>query len=142
MTFTYNVGSLSSALARVRLEIGDTDSSAPLFADEEIAVKVALRGDDVLLAAADLCDILAVRFAREFDFDANESKSFKRSQKSAAYLKMAKALRQRASGGLSVVIVTKADAVADDLSSRDADVADPRNGRVRHGYWDSDLPPS
>lgn len=144
MTFTYDAGALTTPLAQVRLEIGDTVSSSPLFADEEINVKLAVRSNNVLLAAADLCDILAVRFAREFDFDANEAKSFKRSQKSAAYRALARELRARAqveaTGGLAVVVVTKVDAIADDLSSRDGGSLLARTGRTRHGYYDGDLP--
>jgi len=36
MTFSYDAASLSTALYRIRLEIGDTDSDRPLLQDEEI----------------------------------------------------------------------------------------------------------
>lgn len=133
---------IATALDEFRLLLGDRDTTAQLFNDVEAQWFIDQRPGNVLLAVADACEALARQYAREFDFDANDEKSFKRSQKAEAYLKMAKDLRQRATagGGLSAVVVTKADAVADDLSSRDADVANPVNGRVRHGYYDSDLP--
>ena len=36
MTFSYDVASLTTALYRIRLEIGDTDEDRPLLQDEEI----------------------------------------------------------------------------------------------------------
>jgi len=36
MTFSYDVDELDTALNRIRLEIGDTDSNRPLLEDEEI----------------------------------------------------------------------------------------------------------
>lgn len=133
---------IATALDEFRLLLGDRDTTAQLFNDVEAQWFIDQRPGNVLLAVADACEALARQYAREFDFDANDEKSFKRSQKAEAYLKMAKDLRQRATagGGLSAVVVTKADAVADDLSSRDADVANPANGRVRHGYFDGDMP--
>jgi hypothetical protein len=133
---------ITTALDEFRLLLGDRDTTAQLFNDVEAQWFIDQRPGNVLLAVADACEALARQYAREFDFDANDEKSFKRSQKAEAYLKMAKDLRQRATagGGLSAVVVTKADAISDDLSSRDADVANPVNGRVRHGYYDSDLP--
>lgn len=109
MTFTYDIDALDTPLAQVRLEVGDTDTEDQLFQDEEIAVKLAARADNVLLTAADLCDILAARFARDYDFAAPDSREFKRSQRSEMYAKRAQALRDRArstdaaSGGMGVL---------------------------------------
>lgn len=141
MTFTYNINSLTTALAQVRLEIGDTDSTAPLFADEEIQVKLAARADDVLLTAADLCDVLAIRFAKEFDFE-TDGQSFKRSDKAKAYTAMSKALRLRAekSGGITSTPITRVDGYSDDLSTRDGAGQVSAQGRKRHGYYDGDVP--
>lgn len=99
----------------VRLEIGDTNVSAPLFSDAELDLLLERNGDSVLLAAAHACDILATRYAPEFDFDALDEKSFKKSQKSRAYAARADALRARAtsSAGLSTVSVRRADGYSD-----------------------------
>ena len=96
MTFTYNIAQLDTPLAKVRLEVGDTDTDDQLFQDEEIQVKLAERADNVLLTAADLCDILAARFARDYDFAAPGDREFKRSQRSEMYAKRAESLRDRA----------------------------------------------
>lgn len=138
MTFTYNINALTTPLAQVRLEIGDTVSATPLFADEEIAVKLAGRNNHVLHTAADLCQILATRTAGEFDFE-TDGQSFKRSQKKWA--EMAATLRARAEkeGGLSVVPVTRIDGYSDDLSTRDT-AGTGVTGHVRRGYYDDDMP--
>lgn len=127
-----------------RLELGDTEEAAPLFNDDEAQYFLDRRPGNVLLAVADACESLARRFAREFDFDANEQKSFKRSQKAAAYRALAKDLRERAGegGGIGVVILTKVDGTSEDLSTHDGAGQETVNGRVRRGYYDDDLPPS
>lgn len=86
-----------------RLELGDHPTpDVPdgtyvyLLNDDEAGYYIAKHPTNVLLAVADACDALASRFAREFDFDANDAKSFKRSQKAAAYRAMAERLRARA----------------------------------------------
>lgn len=144
MTFTYNIDQLDTPLARVRLEIGDTTDPA-LFQDEEIQVKLAARADSILLTAADLCDILATRYAQDFDFE-TDGQSFKRSQKAKAYADMAKALRARhaaelsaANAGLTSIPLTRVDGYSDDLSTRDTGHVG-NGGRVRRGYYDNDLP--
>lgn len=96
---------------RVRLELSDTNVGSPLFTDVELDVLLEEHGDNPLLAAAAACDILATRYAPEFDFDALDQKSFKRSQKSKAYAAQARSLRERASkqGGLTVQKVSRCD---------------------------------
>lgn len=130
-------------LDKFRLELGDTEEAAPLLNDDEAAYFLAQRAGNILQAVADACEALARRFAREYDFDANEDKSFKRSQKAQAYLAMAKDLRARASvgGGLNVAVLTRVDGFSDDLSTRDGAGESSVNGRVRHGYYDADIPP-
>jgi len=64
MAWTYNPALLStSPLMQLRLEIGDTDSTDQLLADEEIAyaitVEATLNGTQ-----ARCCDIIARKFAR------------------------------------------------------------------------------
>lgn len=137
MTFTYDVSDLTTSLAKVRLEIGDTDSAAALFADEEIQVKLGARGDNVLLASADLCDILARHFARDFDFK-SDNQEFKRGSRSARYQALAQQLRDRASGGVASIPSTRVDGYSQDISSTDVQVADT-NPRRRY-YPPKDAP--
>ncbi len=130
---------------KVRLEIGDTDAAAPLFNDDELDYIIASRADNVLLAAADACDMLATRFARDYDFEwqgAGESArgKFTRSQMSKAFTDRAAAIRQRAGGGLGVIQTTRVDGYSEDISNRDGAGQNNRTGRVRAGYTDPDLP--
>ena len=139
MTFTYSSTSLTTALAKVRREIGDTDSTAALFTDEEIDVYLDNRSDNVLLAAADLCDALATRFARAYDFS-TDGQSFKRGQMSEFYAKRASELRARGQG-VTTIDVTKVDGWSDDVANQDVTgggTANPRHYHYRVGV--SDLP--
>lgn len=136
MTFTYSTANLSTPLAKVRLEIGDTTEATALFQDEEINVKLAERGDDVLLTAADLCDILARKFARDFDFT-TDGQSFSRSQKSRMYAEMAVSLRSRASGVVSIA-TTRVDGFSDDIDNESVDNSQ-ENARRRY-YGRRDFP--
>lgn len=130
MTFTFSVSDLTTPLAQVRVEIGDTDSTAALFQDEELNYFLGKRADNVLLAAADACESLARRFARAFDFE-TDNQSFKRSQQSKQYAAMAADLRARA-GGVTSVSSTRVDGYSQDISNTDVLVSDanPR-GRYR-----------
>jgi alanine dehydrogenase len=56
MAFTYDV---SNDAGKVRLIITDTDSSNPLFQDDEIDAYLALKGGSILLAAAQALDTIA-----------------------------------------------------------------------------------
>ncbi len=96
---------------RLRLQIGDTDVSAPLFTDDELDAFLDEQNGSLLLAAAEACDVLATRFAFEFDFDALDQKSFKKSQRARAYADRAVALRERAQSeaGVSVQKVVRRD---------------------------------
>lgn len=121
----------------VRLEIGDTDSDAPLYSDDELDYFLEQRGDAVLLAAADACEALARRFARRFDFK-SDNQDFKRSQQSAAYRQLAKDLRDRAAGGVVSVSSTRVDGYSQDVTNTDVQVADT-NPRRRY-YPPRDAP--
>jgi hypothetical protein len=101
MTFTYDPANLTTPLAQVRLEVGDTDTTASIFTDEEINLKLTARADNILLAAADLCDILATRAAGDYDFKwqgagLSARGEYSRSQVSKQYAERATALRVRA----------------------------------------------
>lgn len=109
MSFSYEPA-LTDARSLVRFEVGDTDSEAALFQDEEVDAILTANGDEPLAAAAALCEQLATRFARDYDVQL-DGQSMKRSQRSLAYEKRAAALRARSplAGGLSVVQVERVD---------------------------------
>ena len=136
MTFTYD-GTPNTVLEKVRLEIGDTDSTAALFTDEELNVWITNRSDNVLLAAADACDAAARKLARAYDFQ-TDGQAFKRSQLSKAFADQAKDLRARA-GGVTTVDVTKIDGYSDDVANQDvtgSGTANPRHYYMRVGLED------
>jgi hypothetical protein len=66
MTFTY-VGPATSDRDKVRFLIQDTDSTAPLLTDEEIAWLIS-EWADVYDAAANGCDVLANQYAHKADY--------------------------------------------------------------------------
>lgn len=96
MTFTYSSTSITTDLAKVRLEIGDTDSTDPLFTDEEIAVFLAAEVT-VLKAAARACEVQSRKYARDFNWDADGDK-VDRTSRAKHYADLAVALRRRAGG--------------------------------------------
>lgn len=132
MAFTYTAGS-TTTLNRVRFELGDTDSSTALFADEEISAKLAERGDNVLLAAADLCEILARRYARAYDFE-TDGQVFKRSQMSKAYQELATSLRARAAG-VTTVATTRVDGYSSDIPADQVSNAGTATTQPRHRFY-------
>lgn len=134
MTFTYSSTSVTTALAKVRLEIGDTDSTAALFTDEELDVYLDNRSDNVLLAAADACDALATRFARAYAFS-TDGQSFQRQQMSQMYAKRATELRRRASG-ISTLEPTRVDGYSDDIGNEDVQESNTNARRKFYGPQD------
>ena len=139
MTFTYSSTSLTTTLAKVRMEIGDTDSTQVLFTDEELQVYLDSRGTDYLAAAADACDALAARFARSYDFE-TDGQSFKRSQQSKAYREMAGALRERA-GGITTMDITKVDGYSDDILNQTTSTSSSTVNPRRRFYGEEDAIP-
>lgn len=125
------------AVEAVQLEIGDEDET--LFTVEQVEHKLNERGGNVLQAAADLCDIMATRTARAFDFNSATRQQFRRSQQTVAWERRAKALRERV-GGLVTVPTTRVDGYSEDISNRDGAAQNTRTGRVRVGYNNPDLP--
>lgn len=132
---------ISSALDKVRLEIGDRNMDRPLFADDEIEYYLDKRNGDVLLAAADCCDSLATRFAADIDFD-TDTLAIKKLQRSEAMAKRAEALRARAFG-FEEVVTTVVDGYSQDLDALDTTLitsasVDPDIPRYGPS-WKSDL---
>lgn len=120
MTFTYDV---ATSLGRVRLEIGDTDSNAALFSDEEIEVYLTDNNDNVLATAADLCDALATRYALKADTTIG-SLSFKWANVSKSFADRAQVLRRR--GLVSAPFAGGISQSAKDNHANDSDRVQPR----------------
>lgn len=62
MTFSYDAAGLTTALNRIRLEIGDTDSDRPLLQDEEIERVIVEQGVFNLQVAV-CCHLICSIFA-------------------------------------------------------------------------------
>ena len=133
MAWSYSSANLSTVLAKVRLEVGDTDTTDQLLTDEELQVWIDSRADNVLLAAADACDALARRFARDFDFE-TDGQSFKRGARSKVYADRAHDLRVRSSVAVGSVTVTTVDGYSQDVTNEDTTAATPPTFDV--GRWD------
>lgn len=136
MTFTYLSTSITTALAKVRLQIGDTDSTDPLFTDEEINVYLANNSDVVIDTAIALCDVLAIRFARFFDFETDQQK-FQRSQRCAQYKALAAELRAGAASGLTTIGQIKKDGYSQDIEADEA-TNNSQTGHSQVGYFSPD----
>lgn len=126
-------------LEQIRFEVGDDDADNALFTDAQIEYKLRERAGNILETAADLCDVLATRYAKRFDFASAARMQFRPSQLCEQYEKRAKAIRERI-GGLTTVPFTRVDGYTDDVSARDGSASSSRTGRVRRGYTDPDLP--
>lgn len=115
-SFTYD---LTTPVGQVRFEIGDTNLDEQLFSDEEITFKLTENADSVLATAAALCDILAIRFARDYDFKWKDGE-FKRSQRADHFKDLGAALRARIPGNtLGVIETGRIDAFSQDIDARD-----------------------
>lgn len=118
MAFTYTKGDTADR-NRLRLEIGDTDINRSLFDDDELD-DILVQEPGVIPSAARACEILAVRFARDFDFSADGS-SFSKSKLSEQYTKMGRRLRARARG-TSIIVPRRIDGFSDDVDSDEVNV--------------------
>jgi hypothetical protein len=118
---------ITTARDKVRLAIGDTDASAPLVYDEELDVYLASYSSNVLKTAAAVCDMLAVKFARYYDFD-TDGQSFSRSQMSKQYAALAKELKNRATGIAALDTVRK-DGYSTDIETSDVRASGDTNPR-------------
>lgn len=125
MAFSYTKGSTATR-DRVRLNIGDTDENTALFDDAEL--------DDIIVqetsenaSTARCAEILALRFARQYDFSADGS-SFDRSQMSERYDKLAKEYRAK-SDGVTVTQIIRKDGYSDDIRSDEVNAGRFRDRR-------------
>ncbi len=95
MSFTY---SLTTDIGKLRLALGDTTDGSGVrpdgsnLEDEELDVFLALEGDDVDLATARACEVLATQWAHVADLTVGPRRE-SLSQIAARYQERAKALR-------------------------------------------------
>jgi hypothetical protein len=95
---------------KVRLLIGDTDSTDPILQDDEIAFFIESRTVldssggtvqvNVAAAAADACGAIAAEYARQYDFS-TDGQNFRRAQRVGHFMALERELRNR-SGGYAV----------------------------------------
>ncbi len=126
---------ITDSTEKVRLLIGDTDSSDQLLSDDQIDFFLTERGDNYVLAAADAAEAVAAKFSSAYDFTTDEQ-SFKRSQVAAQFLALAAKLRLRASNSASVVALTKVDGFSDDIAADDVGVTSVNPRRRFYGQED------
>lgn len=128
---------LETAVGRVRLEISDQTEPAE-FSDAEVQLKLDANGADELLAAADLCGILAIRYAKKIDHK-TDGQEFKFGPRAQRFADLEKELRDRAGGTIGVIETTRIDGASEDVSAREgAGDGGGRSGIVRRGYSDPD----
>ncbi len=125
MACSYTPGS-TAVSDRVRLNIGDTDENQALFDDAEL--------DDIIVqetsenaSTARCAEILALRFARQYDFMADGS-SFFRAQKSKMYRALGKEFRAKSDGSV-VIQPVRQDGYSDDIASNEVNITRRRDRR-------------
>lgn len=138
---------ITTALSKLRLELGDTVETDHLFNDDELQHFLTEEADDVLKARLRACEAAMLRLARAYDFE-TDGQSFNRSQMSAAYAKMAKQLRAQGittSGdpsGIRTIATTVVDGYSDDIPNDQVSTAGSATGRSRWDGWhDGDVIP-
>ena len=67
MTFTYSGDPSTSTRNYVRFLINDTDSTDPLFTDEELNYVISEAGSNAFKSARECAEILIARFSRLAD---------------------------------------------------------------------------
>ena len=123
MTWTYNPASVSTALAKVRLYIGDTNTNDQLLSDEEVA---AIQGTETNLfyVAARCCDAVIAKLARDVD-RSNLGMSATRSTKIQNYEALRDSLYKQAAAGNAGMFVGGVSESANETLDADADNIKP-----------------
>lgn len=117
MAFNYDLGNADAGIVRiskVRLEIGDTDDSGTNgvkpdgsnLDDSEIQYFLSENDDNVLLAAADACDVLARHWAKAVDISVGPVRE-SLGQAAARWAQEAARLRSKAGHGFRVTRIRK-----------------------------------
>jgi len=122
VTFTYDT-SLANDLAKVRLALGDTTTSDPLFSDEEISGALGIYGSPLQTAAA-LADAQAAKYSR-FAAMSIDGASVQYNQRADMFRALATRLRTQAvtadSGGLGSPFVGGTSKADMDTERQDTD---------------------
>lgn len=119
MTFNYD---LETAVGQVRLEVSDTTENGGVLpnganlSDEEIQVLLDRNDDEVLLAAADACDIIARRWSSQPDSIRIGSRQESGSQ-ADKWRQMAADRRGRVDGRMVSAGAIPVDGYSDDVAS-------------------------
>lgn len=131
MTWTYSGNPADSDRDAVRFEIPDTDASAELVSDEEIAYALSVEAG-VVGAAARCCEIVARRFAQQADIATGDVK-LTYSQQAKTLAVRAKELRALANGSHAPysggMVRSRKEAFAED--------EDLEQGNFRRGQFDN-----
>ena len=105
MAFTYDLG---TNIGKVRFWVPDNNSSSYLLQDDEITYVLGLVGNNVIAAAADLCDQMARYFAQQATFSA-DGLSVQNHARAESFAARAKELRERQKESYTSVSVTRDD---------------------------------
>jgi hypothetical protein len=93
MTWTYNSASITTNLAKVRLQIGDTDTNDQQLTDEEI--QFFIDTEQTIYMAAYRCALaLVAEYARKVDKEMGDLKLLA-AQRHRHYLKLAAELKEK-----------------------------------------------
>jgi len=101
MTFTYDSSSLTTAVAKIRLELGDTRELAGLrpdgenFSDEELTFFYGDEDSSVIQAVARCCEVLSREYAAYAGFQALSESSGEYNRKSEQFAKRAAEIREQ-----------------------------------------------
>jgi len=108
MTFTWDETDLSTALAQVRMTIGDTVENKALLTDEQIAFRLTQHSQAVIPSSISCIQDILAQIARNVD-RSNVGMSATRSQATTHYTDLLKTLRKESAlvaevdvGGISV----------------------------------------
>lgn len=116
MTFEYDI---TTTTGKVRLLIGDTLDSGHLFEDEEIAVFLALGGDDVRLAAAQALETMAANQVMVLKVMTMNGTSTNGAAVAAELRNQAKQLREQAGGESADGLFDWVELATDPFSARE-----------------------
>lgn len=129
--WSYNGDPTASNRNRVRWLCGDTDPDDKLVGDREIDAALTVHASNVYAAAAEVCDHLARRCAREADRSVSASGgasvSNALSQRSRSYQAMARDLRFQ--------IALSVTPYAGGISRTDKDARAEDSDRVAPAFW-------
>lgn len=127
--------SVDTDIEKVRLAIGDTDTTNAIFKDAEITYFLTEESSNIANSALRACYAAAAKFARAYDFE-TDGQRFLRSQQYKAFLDLIAQLKGEGatlatSSGMVSTALTKVDAYSEDLDAEDT-TSTSQNPRQRH----------